>query len=131
MATISIFVSSTFSDFHHERDLIQRSVRPALDELVMEYGCRVEIVDLRWGIDTSNVRIATNRDRKVFDVCLAEVDRCRPLFVGLLGDRYGWVPPARRVRRVAGRAGLDAGDLVGASVELSQRRSRVGRAGRA
>ena len=116
MATISIFVSSTFSDFHHERDLIQRSVRPVLDELVMEYGCRVEIVDLRWGIDTSNVRIATNRDRKVFDVCLAEVDRCRPFFVGLLGDRYGWVPPARRVRRVAGRAGLDAGDLVGASV---------------
>ena len=113
MATISIFVSSTFSDFHHERDLIQRSVRPVLDELVMEYGCRVEIVDLRWGIDTSN---GTRHEpgRKVFDVCLGEIDRCRPFFVGLLGDRYGWVPPARRVRRVAGRAGLDAGDLVGA-----------------
>ena len=27
-------------------------------------------------------------------ILLAEIDRCRPYFIGLLGDRYGWIPPA-------------------------------------
>lgn len=25
-------------------------------------------------------------------ICLAEIERCRPFFIGLLGNRYGWVP---------------------------------------
>ena len=29
---------------------------------------------------------------KVLAVCLEEIDRCRPFFLGLLGERYGWVP---------------------------------------
>jgi nephrocystin-3 len=30
------------------------------------------------------------------NICLAEVDRCRPYFVGLLGQRYGWSQPTPR-----------------------------------
>jgi hypothetical protein len=29
---------------------------------------------------------------KVLPICLAEIDRARPFFIGLIGDRYGWVP---------------------------------------
>jgi hypothetical protein len=29
---------------------------------------------------------------KVLPLCLAEIERCRPYFIGLLGERYGWVP---------------------------------------
>ena len=28
----------------------------------------------------------------VLPICLAEIDRSRPYFLGLLGQRYGWVP---------------------------------------
>ena len=46
-------------------------------------------VDLRWGLD-ANIRGA-------LDACLKEIDRCRPFFVSLLGDRYGWLPPPERI----------------------------------
>ena len=29
---------------------------------------------------------------QVLPLCLAEIERSRPYFVGLLGQRYGWVP---------------------------------------
>jgi len=25
-------------------------------------------------------------------ICLEQIDRCRPFFIGILGERYGWVP---------------------------------------
>jgi telomerase protein component 1 len=39
---------------------------------------------LRWGVteDTTNT----------LELCLTELDNCRPFFIGLLGDRYGWCP---------------------------------------
>ena len=44
-------------------------------------------VDLRWGITDEEVA-----EGGVLPVCLAEIERCRPYFVGVLGERYGWVP---------------------------------------
>lgn len=44
-------------------------------------------VDLRWGITHAEAR-----EGKVLPICLAEIDGCRPFFLGMLGDRYGWVP---------------------------------------
>jgi hypothetical protein len=32
------------------------------------------------------------RQGKVVRLCLDEIDRCRPYFLGLLGERCGWVP---------------------------------------
>ena len=29
---------------------------------------------------------------KVLPICLEEIKRCQPYFIGLLGERYGWVP---------------------------------------
>lgn len=26
------------------------------------------------------------------ELCLSELDSCRPFFIGMLGNRYGWVP---------------------------------------
>jgi hypothetical protein len=28
----------------------------------------------------------------MFDLWLQQIDECRPFFVGILGQRYGWVP---------------------------------------
>lgn len=115
MAVISVFVSSTFRDFHGERDVLVGPVRAALDELVRPFGCRIEMVDLRWGVGAGETDDPEAAQRKILDVCLSEIGRSRPLFVGLVGNRYGWIPPEERARRVATEAGLDL-DIRGRSV---------------
>jgi tetratricopeptide (TPR) repeat protein len=44
-------------------------------------------VDLRWGVTDEQ-----KADGAVLPICLAEIERTRPYFIGLLGQRYGWVP---------------------------------------
>ena len=88
---ISLFVSSTFRDMQDERDVLRDLVLPRLREFVRPYGIAADLVDLRWGVDTSAVS-EEEQDAKVLEVCLGEIDRCEPFFVLLLGDRYGYVP---------------------------------------
>ena len=33
------------------------------------------------------------RPDKFLEVCLREIEDCRPYFIGLMGERYGWIPP--------------------------------------
>lgn len=108
MALIPVFVSSTFRDFHGERGSLPSLVIPALDEAVAPFGARVELLDLRWGVDTTDLASEDQRQDQVLDVCLREINRCQPLFVGLLGDRFGWVPPADRVAAAVRRAKVPA-----------------------
>jgi hypothetical protein len=42
-------------------------------------------VDLRWGVTDEQ-----KAEGAVLPICLAEIDRSRPYFLGLLGQRYGW-----------------------------------------
>ena len=88
----TIFVSSTFKDMHFERDIIQESVLPAVNAEARRYGQSVSFCDLRWGISTEELE-SEEGSRKVLEVCLDEIDRCRPPMVVILGDRYGWIPP--------------------------------------
>ena len=44
-------------------------------------------VDLRWGVTDEQ-----KAEGAVLPICLAEIERSRPYFIGLLGERYGWVP---------------------------------------
>ena len=86
---IRVFLSSTFRDFMEERDLLVKQVFPKLRRKARERGVEVVDVDLRWGITEEE-----SRQGKVIPICLGEIDRCRPYFVGMLGERYGWIPPA-------------------------------------
>lgn len=97
MAVIPVFISSTFRDFHAERDLLNGPVREQLDEYLAELGCRCQFIDLRWGVDTTDDR-ADEAERRVLDVCLNEINRSRPLFLGLVGHRYGMVPDEMHAR---------------------------------
>lgn len=91
-----LFVASTFRDMDRERDLLARVVIPQVNERLRERGHGVSIypIDLRWGVETDDGLDADTRQRVVLQVCAGEVRRCRPLFLGLLGGEYGWVPPA-------------------------------------
>jgi tetratricopeptide (TPR) repeat protein len=84
---IRVFVSSTFADMRHERDELVKHVFPKLRDLCDSRGVVCGEVDLRWGITDEQ------RDEGlVLPICLQEIRECRPYFIGLLGERYGFVP---------------------------------------
>jgi nephrocystin-3 len=84
---IRIFISSTFRDMQEERDELVKNVYPELKELCLKRGVHLTFVDLRWGITDEQAELG-----RVIPLCLQEIDNCRPFFVGILGERYGWVP---------------------------------------
>uniref|UniRef100_A0A8D2AMB6 Telomerase associated protein 1 n=1 Tax=Sciurus vulgaris TaxID=55149 RepID=A0A8D2AMB6_SCIVU len=85
--SIRLFISSTFRDMHGERDLLLRSVLPALQARAAPHRISLHGIDLRWGITEEE----SHRNRQL-EVCLGEVENAQ-LFVGILGSRYGYVPP--------------------------------------
>ena len=86
--TVHVFVSSTFSDMHGERDYLVKEVFPELRDWCEERKLRLVDIDLRWGVSEAD---ATHNQR-VVEVCLQNIDRCRPFFLCFLGQRYGWIP---------------------------------------
>jgi nephrocystin-3 len=89
---VRVFISSTFRDFIEERDELVKMVFPELRRRCKERFVEVLEVDLRWGITEEQ-----SKSGETLRICLEEIDRCRPsapvFFVGLLGERYGWIPP--------------------------------------
>jgi tetratricopeptide (TPR) repeat protein len=85
--TVRVFISSTFRDMHAERDHLVKVVFTALRESLLKDRIYLDDIDLRWGV----TREQAENDR-VLDLCLRQIDNCRPFFIGILGERYGWVP---------------------------------------
>lgn len=81
-----IFISSTFSDMQEERDELLKFTFPELRKICQERGVVWGEVDLRWGITDELVA-----EGQVLPICLEEIARCRPYFIGILGERYGYV----------------------------------------
>lgn len=90
---IRIFVSSTFKDMDVERDALRTIVEPRVNRYLKKYMLSVEFVDLRHSVKTDLKVGMEERERQICAVCLDEIDRCTPYFIGLLGHRYGWIPP--------------------------------------
>lgn len=84
---IRVFVSSTFRDMQAEREELIKHIFPQVRKLCESRGVVWGEVDLRWGITDE-----ATAEGKVLPICLEEIKRCRPYFIGLLGERYGWVP---------------------------------------
>jgi tetratricopeptide (TPR) repeat protein len=92
---------------HAERDVLRNLVLPELEERLRRRRCYLEPIDLRWGVDPGSAGEEHARELFVLKVCLAEVERSRPFLVGILGDRYGWMPPADRMEAAAREPGFD------------------------
>jgi nephrocystin-3 len=84
---VRVFVSSTFQDMFDEREELVKFTFPELRKRCRERQVEFVEIDLRWGIPDEK-----KAEGKVLPICLAEIERCRPYFIGLLGERYGWVP---------------------------------------
>lgn len=72
---------------HAERDHLVRFVFPELKEKCRKLHVHLIDVDLRWGVTEKEAQ-----EGKALDICLDEIDSCRPYFLGLLGQRYGHIP---------------------------------------
>ena len=77
---VRLFISSTFKDFNAERSLLVKRILPELRRRCRARRIVINEIDLRWGVPTDQPSLA---------VCLKELDRCQPFFVGMLGDYYG------------------------------------------
>jgi tetratricopeptide (TPR) repeat protein len=84
---IRVFISSTFRDMQEEREELVKQVFPQLRRLCESRGVTWGEVDLRWGVPDE-----AKAEGKVLPLCLQEIEHCRPYFIGLLGERDGWVP---------------------------------------
>jgi tetratricopeptide (TPR) repeat protein len=82
-----VFISSTFRDMQAERDELVKVIFPQLRKLCERRGVAWGEVDLRWGISDEQ-----KSEGMVLPICLDEIQRCRPYFIGLLGERYGFIP---------------------------------------
>lgn len=89
--TFRLFISSTFSDFKREREVLQGKVFPHIKAYAAQLGYTFQPIDLRWGVSNE-----AQLDQKTLELCLDEVKACKtfkyPNFLVMLGDRYGWVP---------------------------------------
>ncbi|XP_071495043.1 telomerase protein component 1-like [Diadema antillarum] len=94
--TVRIFVSSTFKDFHAEREVLVKEVFPDLRQWCEKRRIHLVDCDLRWGVPKDTTSEETLR------TCLGEIDRCyqdniMPFFLNLTSERCGWIPTSHDV----------------------------------
>ena len=85
--TVRVFISSTFRDMHAERDL---SGQGRFSRVAGKAG-KIPHPPRRHRPPLGHHGEEAQHDR-VLDLCLQQIDESRPFFLGILGERYGWVP---------------------------------------
>ena len=83
-----IFVSSTFTDTHVERDELQSHILNKLAEEGNKHGITVSFSDMRWGIPG-----ATSVEHGIWMTCKKELERCYhqsngTFFLSLQSEKY-------------------------------------------
>lgn len=86
---IYVFVSSTFKDMQNERDYLHTAIIPVLNAQLKKYGEEAELIDMRWGIDTSAVD-EENIFEHIWKACAAEIEKS-DFFLLLVGNKYGTI----------------------------------------
>lgn len=70
-----------------ERNYLIKKVFPDIRRECRRRNVEFTPLDLRWGITEEE---ASNG--RVVEICMEEIERTRPFFIGLVGGRYGWIP---------------------------------------
>ena len=91
---IRVFLSSTFSDMHETRNYLTKKIFPKIEQECRRRGASFSVLDLRWGITESE-----SQTGKVIEICIDEINRTRPFFIGLVGERYGWIPDENEMEK--------------------------------
>jgi hypothetical protein len=81
---VRVYLCATFGDMQGERKFLHNHVFPKITTWYASKGVAFQVVDPGWN--------ATEEDAEGVDHlkgALDEVERCRPFFLGLVGQRYG------------------------------------------
>lgn len=70
-----------------ERNYLIKKIFPAIERECRRRNVEFTPLDLRWGITEEEAR-----NGRVVEICMEEIARTRPFFIGLVGGRYGWIP---------------------------------------
>ena len=89
---IRVFVSSTFADMQDERNALMKKTFPLLREKAAKRNVALTELDLRWGITPEE-----SESGKVVEICLREIENSVPFFIGIIGNRYGWIPSEKEL----------------------------------
>jgi nephrocystin-3 len=89
---LRVFISSTFRDLQEEREHLVKKIFPEIRSLCRERGIRFTEIDLRWGLTEEEGTLG-----RVIRTCLEEIDRCQPYFIGITGERYGYIPELHEI----------------------------------
>lgn len=84
---VRIFISSTFRDLLKERRHLVDVIFPQLRHYFKKRQIDIAEIDLSWGIKEQD-----SKNGKTISLCLQEIDKSRPFFIGIIGSRYGWIP---------------------------------------
>jgi len=109
-----VFVSSTFTDTHEERNILLEKVLLTLRDEARPHGIEVILLDLRSGIPDENTL-----DHLTWLGCQRELLRCFSqsaglFFLSLQGNKYGYMPIPKFIdqaafdQRLAERSTADA-----------------------
>src|SRR6187402_391338 len=93
-AELRVFISSTFHDLQAEREYLVKKVFPEIRQLCRKHGVEFTEIDLRWGLTEEEAAHG-----KIIRTCLEEIDRCRPYFIGIIANRYGWSPQFHDIQK--------------------------------
>jgi serine/threonine protein kinase/tetratricopeptide (TPR) repeat protein len=80
---LRLYISSSFGDLDDERAHLAGKIFPEIRALCRQRGIGFTEIDLRWGLAEEELQGEAIR------TSLQEIDRCRPYFIGIAGDRYG------------------------------------------
>jgi hypothetical protein len=117
------FVSSSFRDMHAARELCNLIVCPELEERLKARRHYLLPVELRWGVETEDLRsnasdppeiVQTRLAIEILCRCmdaLSQYDRREPLVIVFLNDRYGWVPDPAQAQAAALALNWTGGDV--------------------
>lgn len=108
---IYVFISSTFNDMHAERDFLVKRVFPELRVWCAKRHLKLRDIDLRWGVSAADAQ----ENKRVVEVCLRNIDKCRPFFLCFMGQRRGWVPGSADVNPAVLDAFPDLAAYIGAN----------------
>lgn len=73
-----LFVSSTFTDTHMERNILMNEILPDLRKRIVGFEIEVTFVDMRWGVRDENTL-----DHMTWISCSKMLERCRKTSCGL------------------------------------------------
>jgi len=91
-SSMLVFVSSTFTDTHSERNVLLEKILPALQDKGKASGVKTVFIDMRYGVRDENTL-----DHMTWLACKSELLKCLNesgslAFLSLQSDKYGYRP---------------------------------------